>query len=287
MATVTLTSVLDTWPAGTTVGAYPQANQPVGWDRASAPTGSTTATAVVAAGGSLAFTGLADDTAYVAAAQVSSVWKVRSFRSDAPAAAAVDSTARTAAAAAQTTANSGRLAPQNGLKAWTGNPDATSNATTTTAGRTNWVKVFCEESITFTTIWWFTFAAGSAGTPANFILGAAAQNGTLLGRTTDQSSKLTTAGENSATLTAEAGQSLAHPGGVGSYFWLGLVIGTHNTTPATFVRLAVSAAVANWGLGVSAGVKRSGYSTASGATTLATFTPSGMFQDPAFLLGVS
>jgi hypothetical protein len=44
-----------------------------------------------------------------------------------------------------------------------------------------------------------------------------------------------------------------------------MVVQTHNTTPATFVRLAVSGAVANWGLGVSAGVKRSGYSTASGA----------------------
>jgi hypothetical protein len=39
MATVSLTSVLDTWPAGTTVGAYLQSNQSAGWDRASTPTG--------------------------------------------------------------------------------------------------------------------------------------------------------------------------------------------------------------------------------------------------------
>lgn len=273
MATVTLNSVLDTWPATTTVSVYPQSAQSAGWDRSSSPSGSATTTGVVAAGGSVAFTGLADDTAYVAAAQVSSVWRVRFFRS---------STAPTVV-----TDSAQRAPSQNGLKAWTGFPEATSAANSITAGRTYWVKTFCGESITFSTIWWHLLTAGSGGTPAAFILGVAAQDGTLLGRTSDQSAKLTTAGENSATLTAESGQSLAHPGGAGAFFWLGFVNGTANTTPAAHTRLGASVGLANLGLGAAQGVKRSGYSTASGATTLATFTPSSMFADFAWVLAVS
>jgi hypothetical protein len=181
-----------------------------------------------------------------------------------------------------------RVPVQNGLDAWTGNPDTTNNANSPTAGRTHWVKAFCEQAISFTTIFWHISAAGATGTPLNFILGVAAQNGTLIGRTSDQATAgMSTTGEHSAALTAESGQTLTHPGGAGAYLWLGYVVGTLNTTPATFTRLGFSAGCANFGLGVAAGVKRSGYSTASGATTLATFTPSTMFQDHAWLLGVT
>jgi hypothetical protein len=163
----------------------------------------------VSAGGSLTFTGLADDTAYVAAAQVSSVWRVRSLRS--PTAPAVVSDSHS------------RVPSQNGLKAWTGNPELGNNANNLTVGRTHWVKCFCAESITFTTIWWHILAAGSTGTPLNLIFGAAAQDGTLLGRTSDQAAAgMSTTGEKSAALTAESGQVLAHAGGAGTYFWLGV-----------------------------------------------------------------
>jgi hypothetical protein len=281
MATVTLSSVLDTWPAGTTVGAYPQANQSAGWDRASSPSGSTTTTAVVAAGGSLAFSGLADDTAYVAAAQVSSVWRIRTFRSPAVAASVVDQTARDAL-------GHRRVPSQNALKAWTGDPEKASGGTAFTPGRTHWVKCFCEEAITFSTIWWYPTSVGTGGTPANFILGAAAQDGTLLGRTADQSAAgMSTVATFSTTLTAESGQTLAHPGGLNTFFWLGFVVGTAHTTPATFLKFGWNTGSTNVGLTTGTGVHRSGYTTASGATTLATFSPAAMSLDPPYFLAVS
>lgn len=80
MASQTLSSVADVWPVGTTVGAYPAANQKATWDRSGAPAGSATATAAVQSDGSVAFTGLADDTAYYASAQVSGTWRHRWFR---------------------------------------------------------------------------------------------------------------------------------------------------------------------------------------------------------------
>jgi hypothetical protein len=87
------------------------------------------------------------------------------------------------------------------------------------------VKCFCEESITFTTIWWFILAAGSAVRrelhPRRRSAGRdAARPDHGPGGEADDT------GENSATLTAESGQSLAHPGGAGTYFWLGFVVGT-------------------------------------------------------------
>jgi hypothetical protein len=68
MATVVLSSVADTFPVGTTVGAY-----------VSAPTGPAVTTAVVQSTGSLTFAGLADGTEYVAAASVNDVRRTRNF----------------------------------------------------------------------------------------------------------------------------------------------------------------------------------------------------------------
>jgi lysophospholipase L1-like esterase len=97
--TFTFSSVADIWPSGTSVGAYPRANQFVGFDRASAPTGSATSTGTVASDGSLAFTGLADDTRYFAGAQVSGAWKFKGFRTD-PAASSGTSSGSSAVVAA-------------------------------------------------------------------------------------------------------------------------------------------------------------------------------------------
>lgn len=91
--TFTFSSAADTWPAGTSVGAYPRANQQTGWDRASAPSGSAAATGTVASDGSLTFSGLSEDTAYYAGAQVSSAWRFKAFRTSAAAAGSVSVTA--------------------------------------------------------------------------------------------------------------------------------------------------------------------------------------------------
>ncbi len=70
-ASVTLASVANIFPAGTTVGAYPASN----WHATLIPpsgaaVGAATTTAVVAADGSLAFTGLTEDTKYFAGADI-------------------------------------------------------------------------------------------------------------------------------------------------------------------------------------------------------------------------
>lgn len=78
MASVTLTSVADTWPPGTSVGAYPQSN----WLTSEIPPsgaakGSSTEAKTVASDGSLAFLSLAANTRYYVGASVSGTWKYR------------------------------------------------------------------------------------------------------------------------------------------------------------------------------------------------------------------
>jgi hypothetical protein len=80
MATATLSSVADKFPVGTTVTVYPLSNWPTGAQPpAGAPIGSSTTTAVVASAGSLAFTGLTDDTRYVATASVGGTYRYLNF----------------------------------------------------------------------------------------------------------------------------------------------------------------------------------------------------------------
>lgn len=80
MASFTLSSCADVFPVGTTVGAYPARYRLDG----SSPSGSATTTAVVASSGSLAFTGLANDTDYVAYALVGGSHKYRGFQTSRP-----------------------------------------------------------------------------------------------------------------------------------------------------------------------------------------------------------
>lgn len=80
MATFTISSCADTFPVGTSVGAYLARYRING----SSPSGSSAATATVASNGSLAFTDLADDTEYVAYASVGGVHKYRSFQTSRP-----------------------------------------------------------------------------------------------------------------------------------------------------------------------------------------------------------
>ncbi len=77
MASITLPSVAATFPEGTTVGAYPwTADFP---PASGEPSVAATTTAAVAAAGTLAFTGLARNTRYLAAASVSGTWKYIKF----------------------------------------------------------------------------------------------------------------------------------------------------------------------------------------------------------------
>jgi hypothetical protein len=82
MATFSFTRA-DRYPAGATVKAYLRSNFPAVWDRTGAPVGTHTASATVAADGSVSFTGLADDTEYVAHSSVSGVETYLSFRTPA------------------------------------------------------------------------------------------------------------------------------------------------------------------------------------------------------------
>lgn len=75
MATQATLQVANNFPTGTTVGAYLAGAKNDG----GAPKGASVTTAVVASNGTVAFTGLTDNTDYVAAAQVSSVWRYVSF----------------------------------------------------------------------------------------------------------------------------------------------------------------------------------------------------------------
>jgi hypothetical protein len=80
MATATLSSVADKFPVGTTVTVYPLSNWPTGAQPpAGAPIGSSATTAVVASAGSLAFTGLTEDTRYVATASVGGTYRYVHF----------------------------------------------------------------------------------------------------------------------------------------------------------------------------------------------------------------
>lgn len=81
MATAVLYPSLQKFPVGTTVGAYAErGNMRLAEEgKNDAPNTASVTTADVASDGSLTFTGLADDTQYIAAAQVSSVWHRTNF----------------------------------------------------------------------------------------------------------------------------------------------------------------------------------------------------------------
>ncbi len=85
MATAVLHLDLQKFPVGTTVGAYPapgnaRLDQVASRGSDQAPFGTATASAEVQSDGSLTILSLADNTAYIAAAQVSSVWQRATFR---------------------------------------------------------------------------------------------------------------------------------------------------------------------------------------------------------------
>jgi hypothetical protein len=84
MATAVLANVFPTFPAATSVGAYPVSGEKQRQSPGTgvAPQGSATATASVAASGSLSFTGLADGTNYLAGASVAGEWRYIAFRTN-------------------------------------------------------------------------------------------------------------------------------------------------------------------------------------------------------------
>jgi hypothetical protein len=80
MASVTLSSVADVFPSGTSVGAYLSKYRRDGGP----PSGAAADTSTVATAGSLVFDGLADDQSYVAYASVSGAHKYKAFTTDRP-----------------------------------------------------------------------------------------------------------------------------------------------------------------------------------------------------------
>lgn len=75
MASFTFSTVAELFPVSTSVSVYPRAARKDG----QAPSGPSVASASVASGGSLAFSGLADETAYTAYASVGGVHRYRDF----------------------------------------------------------------------------------------------------------------------------------------------------------------------------------------------------------------
>lgn len=82
MATFVLSPHGSRFPVGTTVGAYALSGNTklAQLQPDDAPLNTAATTAVVASDGTTTFTGLADDVAYVAAAQVSGTWRRTNFR---------------------------------------------------------------------------------------------------------------------------------------------------------------------------------------------------------------
>jgi hypothetical protein len=88
-ASLSITSIADVFPVGTTVGAYPRSNWPSvlngGSFGSAAPPGAATATGVVASAGTLSITGLAYGTRYVLSADIGGgVYKYREATTPSP-----------------------------------------------------------------------------------------------------------------------------------------------------------------------------------------------------------
>jgi hypothetical protein len=80
MASFTFAAVDDTWPPGTVVGAYRWGSQVASFNPAVDPPSGAPVVSAVAVGGPIEFTGLADDTSYVAGGITRGRWRFRQFR---------------------------------------------------------------------------------------------------------------------------------------------------------------------------------------------------------------
>lgn len=101
------------------------------------------------------------------------------------------------------------------------------------AGVAHLVRIPLPKSGTVSTIHWAVFTAGA--TTANAILGLYSNTGTLIAKTADQSTPMNTTGTKSATLTAEAGQSLSLvSAGINDFIYGAFVIGSAGTMPQLF-----------------------------------------------------
>jgi hypothetical protein len=137
----------------------------------------------------------------------------------------------------------------NNLKAWTYDALLAVSAFAITAGVVKMGRAPIDNAFTAAKAWTNITQVGSGGSPANGFLGVYTLSGgvfTLVGKTSDQAAAWSTgsAGPRSATLTAEAGQSLALTDDV----WLALLIGTQATTGIQILRSGSGNATANLGL---------------------------------------
>lgn len=118
----------------------------------------------------------------------------------------------------------------NNLKAWTCDPAITSASQAPTAGLVWYARIPWPKTDTITTIHAYIGTASGTGN-ANTFFGLYNAAGTLIAKTADQSTAVRTGGQYSATLTAEAGQSLTNvPGGIGKYLVGAFIQGTASGT---------------------------------------------------------
>lgn len=319
MASFTLTSAAELFGVGATVGAYLPNLNPVG----SPVTGAAVTTAVVASDGSLAFTGLVDDTAYVAYDGTRS----RRFRTAAVAAGGggtdalaihkADYTAKgtiLSASAAGTPvavavgadntklkADSSQASGQrwagedpvwvpsdHGLLAWSFDPILQSGGGTPTAQLPYWTKVKVPVTRTFANAHVDVFVAGTGATAlAGCFVAVFNSAGTRLGISADRSVDWANAGFRTAALTVDGGQSLTVTGSDTAYVWVVVLVGTQSTTQLQLFRAPVGANAAASNPNVAGAALRAATS-AGGQTVMPTsFAPASLVASPPWWVGLS
>lgn len=270
MASLTLKNE-QRFPVGTSVGLYPRANW-LTWQLppSGPPLGSATATATVAANGTLSFGGLPDSAEYYVHASVGGAHRYARVstvpdtsspvgvntidaKGDLLVGSADNAVTRLAAGADGTvlvsdpsqasgvrwgsTGGSDAVPASHKMKAWTFDPVTAGGGTAPSAGVLRAFKFRVPTSITVVGLGVVINTAGSGTTAlANCFLALYSKAGVLLGRSADQSAAWGSTGYKHAPLTAEAGQSLALTGGPNEFAFAAMVIGTQSTTNVSLFR---------------------------------------------------
>lgn len=117
----------------------------------------------------------------------------------------------------------------NNLAGWNFDPILMNGDTVPGAGVGFYCKVWVPAAVTLSKAVIRVGTAGTGATPlANCYLGIFNAAGTRIGVTADQAAAWATNGDKIATVTADAGQSLAVT--AGSYVYVGILVGTQSTT---------------------------------------------------------
>lgn len=179
------------------------------------------------------------------------------------------------------------------LKLWTADPLIYATAFAPTAGVVNLAEMSIRSAQTLTKFWWIinqALAVGGGGA-ANLFFGVYVQlvggTLTLVGKTADQVAAMSgaSAAPASATLTAEAGQSLALDGS--KRVWGAFLIGTQGSTAFQMVRAAAGNNNVNAGMTAGTDPLRSCKSGTGQSALPATIAVSGLTTDLPVWYGAS